>query len=317
MEKNNQQLHVIFGTGPLGMAVMQELVDRGQSVRMVNTRGQAKVPAGVEIVKGDAYSVASVCEATRGAKVVYQCAQPHYHEWPQKFPALQASIIDGTASNGAKLVIAENLYMYGEVDGKIHEGLAYNARTRKGRTRAQMAEAALAAHRAGKLQVTIGRGSDFFGPGVLESTLGERAIYPALEGKIAQLVGRIDMPHTYTFIEDFGTALVILGERDEAPGQTWHVPNDSPTMTQRELMELFFEEIGKPPKMKGMSKLMMMIGGLFITGARETVEMMYEFEKPFIVDSSKFEQTFQASATPIRAAIRRTIAWYRAQTRQQ
>jgi nucleoside-diphosphate-sugar epimerase len=61
-----------------------------------------------------------------------------------------------------------------------------------------------------------------------------------------------------------------------------------------------------------MGKTMMRIGGLFIPGARETVEMMYEFEKPFVVDSSQFERTFGVKATPIAEAIKATVAWYRA-----
>lgn len=312
MATNRSERHTIFGTGPLGMAVMHELLSRGRLVRMVNTRGQANVPAGVEVVKGDAYAPQSVRDVTQGSLVVYQCAQPPYHQWPQKFPALQASILEGTAANGAKLILAENLYMYGEVNGPIHEGLPYNATTRKGRTRAKMAQTALAAHQAGTVQVAIGRGADFFGPWVLESSMGARAIYPALAGKAAELIGQLDQPHTYTFIEDFGKALVILGERDEALGKVWHVPNDRPSITQRELMTLFFAEIGQPPQMSGMSKPMLLLGGLFITAARETLELFYEFEQPFVVDSSKFERAFQVAATPLRAAVRRTVAWYRA-----
>ena len=55
----------------------------------------------------------------------------------------------------------------------------------------------------------------------------------------------------------------------------------------------------------------MSIGGLFIPEAKESVEMMYEFEKPFVIDSNKFEQTFGMQATPIREAIQETVAWYR------
>ncbi len=54
----------------------------------------------------------------------------------------------------------------------------------------------------------------------------------------------------------------------------------------------------------------MQIGGLFIPEAREAVEMLYQFEKPFIVDSSKFEQAFGQQATPLPDAIRQTTAWY-------
>jgi nucleoside-diphosphate-sugar epimerase len=304
------ELHVVFGTGPLGTAVMRELVRRGKRVRMVNRSGRADVTDGVEVVGGDAYRPEVTREVCRAAAVVYQCAQPQYHEWPEKFPPLQDSILEGAAGAGARLVVAENLYMYGEVDGPIHEDLSYAARTRKGKTRAAMAEAVLAAHRSGRVRAAIGRGSDFFGPGALDSAMGDRAFLPALVGKPASLAGNIDLPHTYTFIEDFGKALVILGERDEALGQAWHVPNDE-TLTTRQFMTMAFEEIGQPPKMSSMGKLMMRLGGLFIPAARETVEMMYEFEKPFVVDSTRFERTFGVRATPLRDAIRETVAWYR------
>ena len=113
--------------------------------------------------------------------------------------------------------------------------------------------------------------------------MGDRVFPPALAGKKASLIGNLDMPHSYTYLPDFGKALVVLGERDEALGQAWHVPNDQPEITQREFMNRVFKEIGLPPQMSGMGKTMMRLGGLFIPEAREGVEMMYEFEKPFIV----------------------------------
>jgi nucleoside-diphosphate-sugar epimerase len=141
--------------------------------------------------------------------------------------------------------------------------------------------------------------------------MGERAIVPALQGKKASLIGNLDMPHSYTYLPDFGRALVVLGERDEALGQAWHVPNDRPDITQREFMNRVFKEIGLPPQMSGMGGTMMRLGGLFIPEAREGVEMMYEFEKPFVVDSSRFERAFGVKATPLEESIRATVAWHR------
>jgi len=307
-------LHVIFGSGPLGRSVMQAALEKGYQVRVVNRSGQMQSASqGVELAAGNCLDVDTVRRLTQGAAVAYQCAQPEYHEWPEKFPPLQAAILEGVASSGARLVIGENMYMYGDTNGKpLTEDLPYAAQTRKGKTRLAMSQAALAAHRSGKLRVAIGRASDFFGPHVLDSALGDRAIYPALAGKSASLGGKLDVPHTYTFIEDFGKALVILGERDQALGQAWHVPNDQPAITQRHLMSLFFEEIGQSPKLSTVSKNMMRLAGLFVPGAREMVEMMYEFEKPFIVDSSKFERAFGMQPTPLRTAVKKTVAWYRA-----
>ncbi len=308
------ELHVVFGAGPLGRAVANELVRRGKAVRVVSRSGQmAEAPAGVELVAGDLYNPSVVRDLTRGAAASYQCAQPEYHEWQEKFPPLQAAIIEGLTGTGTKLVIGENTYMYGDTDGKPQtEDLPYAAHTRKGKVRAALAQAAMDAHKAGKVGVAIGRGSDFFGPWALGSSHGDRVFYPALTGKGASFAGNLDLPHTATYIEDFGKALAILGERDEALGQVWHVPSDRPQITQRQFAELVYREAGQPLKVSGMGKTMLRIGGLFIPSAREIVEMMYEFEKPFIVDSSKFERTFGVKATPIEDAIKTTVAWYRA-----
>lgn len=312
-------LHVVFGTGPLGRSIMNELVRRGQPVRMVSRSSQvAAAPQGVELVAGDLYNPAFVRQASAGAAVAYQCAQPHYHEWPTKFLPLQAAIIEGLTGSNTKLVIGENTYMYGDAGGKPQtEDLPYAAHTRKGKVRAALSEAALAAHRAGKVRVVLGRGSDFFGPWALDSSYGDRVFYPALAGKTVSFAGKLDLPHTATYIEDFGKALVILGERDEALGQAWHVPNDQPHISQGEFARLVFTEAGLPPKVSAMGKTMMRLGGLFIPAAREVVEMMYEFEKPFVVDSSKFEQAFGMKATPIQDAIKTTVAWYRTHPRSK
>lgn len=307
-------LHVVLGAGPLGRSVVNELVHRGESVRVVSRSGRmAEAPQGVEVVAGDLYNPAVVRGLTRGAAVAYQCAQPRYHQWVEQFPPLQAAIIEGLTDSGVKLVIGENTYMYGDTGGKpLTEDLPYAAHTRKGKVRAAMSEAALAAHRAGKVQIALGRGSNFFGPWVLGSSHGERVFYPALAGKAAGFSGKLDLPHTVTYIEDFGRALVILGEREEALGRAWHTPNDRPQITQRQFAELVFAATGHPVKVSSMGKLMLTIGGLFIPEARESVEVLYEFEKPFIVDGSKFEQTFGVKATPIAEAVKATVAWYRA-----
>lgn len=305
--------HVVLGTGAIGRAVAEELVRRGGPVRMVNRSGKMdEIPAGVELVASDLYDPAKVREVTRGVKVVYQSAQPPYHQWTEKFPLLQKSIIEGLTGSSAKLVLIENVYMYGDTQGKpMKEDTPYNAHTRKGRVRGEISSAAFAAHKEGRIRVTAARGGNFFGPWGTDSTMGARVFYPLLRGKPAQLIGRTDVPHTHTYVKDFGTALVILGERDEADGKVWHVPNDRPEMTQEELVRLFAEEAGIEPKISSMGKMMMSIGGLFIPEAKETVEMMYEFDRPFIIDSGKFESTFGMKATAIREAIRETVVWYK------
>jgi nucleoside-diphosphate-sugar epimerase len=266
----------------------------------------------VEVKAADLYDQVQIQEMTRGAKVVYQSAQPKYTEWREKFPSLQKSIIDGLTGSGAKLVIVENLYMYGETDGKtMTEELPFNAHTRKGKVRGEMSKAARAAHQAGKVRVAIGRGSDYFGAWGTGSSMGSTVFHRLLQGKAAQIAGSAKMPHTHTYIPDFGRALVILGERNEADGQAWHAPNDMPRITQGEMIRMIADEAGATPKSQAAGRVMMSMLGLFIPELKESVEMLYEFEKPFVVDSSKFERAFGVKATPMREAIKETVAWFK------
>ena len=89
VDSDNNAKQVVFGTGPLGLAVMGALVDEGYTdVTAVNRSGKAEVPAGVKVIAGDAYSAEFTRQVCQDAAVVYMCAQPAYTEWPQKFPPL-------------------------------------------------------------------------------------------------------------------------------------------------------------------------------------------------------------------------------------
>jgi nucleoside-diphosphate-sugar epimerase len=285
---------------------------------MVNRSGKsAAAPQGVEIVAADAYTLSSAIEVTKGAAVIYQCAQPGYTEWVEKFPPLQASILEAAAANGAKLIVGENLYMYSEdAINCLHEELPYTTHTKKGRVRAAMAQAVIDAHKSGKVRTASARAPDFYGMGVLSSLVGERMFYPLLAGKAANMAGDVDVPHSITYIDDFGETLAILGERDEALGQAWHVPNAAP-ISQRQMVELAAKAAGVEPKLSAMGKTKVRIGGIFIPEAREMVEMMYVLEKPYIVDDSKFRRAFPETLklgefpTPLEKGMRVTVGWYR------
>ena len=110
--------HVIFGTGAVGMAVMETLVDRGEQVRMINRTGSAEVPVGVDVFGGDASDPEFAGRAAAGATVVYQALNPAYTKWPELFPALQAGVLAGAEAAGAKLVVMDNVYGYGRAAGR-------------------------------------------------------------------------------------------------------------------------------------------------------------------------------------------------------
>ena len=310
--KEDTLSHVVFGTGAVGLALVEHLASAGEEVIAVNRGGHADVPAGVDVVGGDASDPEFTSEVVRGATVVYQCLNPPYTRWPELFPPLQAAVVRGAAAAGAKLVSFENLYLYGPTGGvPLTEDLPSASTGVKGQVRARMAADLLAAHEAGTIRVVIGRASDYFGPRGLISHMGERVFYPALAGKNAQVMGDPDQPHTFSYLPDVGAGLATLGARDDADGRAWHLPN-ADTLSTRAFIEKVYGAAGTHGKVSAMPRLMVNLVALFNGNVREIKEVLFEFEEPFVVDSSAFESAFDQRATPLEEAIPTTVEWFRA-----
>jgi nucleoside-diphosphate-sugar epimerase len=306
--------HVIFGTGAIGLATVNALRRRGESVRLVNRSGHADVPEDVEVIGGDARDPAFTTAVARGAAVVYQTLNPPYPEWTAQFPALQAGVLAAAEATGARLVSMENVYMYGRPAGRpLTEDRAHAAHTKKGQLRGRMARELLAAHHAGRVPVAIGRASDYYGPrGGAQSNLGDRVFPAALAGKTATVLGDPDQPHTYSYIPDIGEGLAVLGEHPDAPGEVWHLPNDPDTHTTRQLVDIIYRHAGHPRgKLRAIPGLLLNALGLVNPTIRELVEMQYQFEEPFIVVSSKIATKLGAHATPTDQAVADTLDAYR------
>lgn len=305
-----RDLHVVLGTGPLGLAVARHLEARGDRVRAVNGSGRADVPETVEVMAANVSEAEGTKRACDGAGVIYHCANPPYTKWPELHPPLMAAIIEGAATAGAKLVFGDNLYAYGPVDGPVTEDLPQRARGPNGRVRAEIADELLRAHEDGRIRAAIGRGSDFFGPHAHLSTVGDRVFARAIAGEPAQVLGDPDVPHTVTYIEDFARALVTLGEREEALGQVWHVPNPE-TVTMRRFVQMVFDAVGRPPRLRAAPRLWIALAALFNPTLRAVREQLYQSERPWVVDSSRFERTFGWGATLLPDTVATTVAWFR------
>lgn len=303
----------IFGAGQVGMTLMEQLVQKGVAVTLVNRRGQVNepLPAGATVVAGDLTDPATVARLAQYADVVFATAQPAYTRWPEEWPHLMQSLIDGVAQTQARMVFVDNLYMYGPTAGRpLHEELPYAATGRKGKTRAAIAAALLAAHQAGALRAVIGRSSDFYGPRAVDTAVfGDRFFAAIAAGKPADLFGNPDLAHTYTYIPDFARSLITLSEHEQAYGRAWHVPNHE-TMSTRALLHHFEKALGRPIKSRVVSPLMLTLAGLFVPIVREMKEMAYEFEESYVVDDSRFRAAFGAQTTPTAEAVAATLAWH-------
>lgn len=311
----SQNFHLIFGSGPVGLAIMDELLKRKIPVKLASKSGKIVISTGVEVLKVDAADSAAVRRTVENAAVVYNCTNVPYNHWLDLLPKIHRGIIKGVTGTTAKLVVMENLYMYGATHGKtMTEDLPHNPTSRKGEVRARMSEELFNAHAQGKIRAVSGRASDFFGPRVLQSALGERIFCPALRGKAAQVLGNPDLLHSYTYVPDIGKALVVLGERDEALGKAWHLPNPE-TVSTRQIVEMIYKKLNYPPKIQAASKGLIRMIGIFNPIVRELAEMMYEFEEPFLVDDSKFRKFFGVQATSLDQSISKTLEWFKSHPR--
>jgi nucleoside-diphosphate-sugar epimerase len=308
----SNNLHVVFGSGPVGSWIARTLVREGKDVRVVNRSGARGefVPGDVEVRAADASNVAAATKAAEGAAVVYQALNPAYHLWHELFPALQAGALAAAKATGARYVSIENLYLYDSSAGPITEKTRIAPVSRKGALRARMAEEVIAAHKRGDVEAAILRSSDYYGPGVTASSLGDRVFPPILAGKKGEALAGLDIPHSYAYIEDVARAAVVLGARDEALGRAWIAPH-APAPTQRQVLDTVFGLAGHEPRYTVVAPWLMRAFGLFNKGAGEMVEMMYEFTEPFTVDSSAIEAAFDLTPTPLAEGLERTLDWYR------
>ena len=281
-------LHVVFGTGQVGLALADRLA-------------------------ANATDLDAASDAAKGASVIYQCLNAPYTQWPELFPPLQRGVLTAAERAGALLVTLENIYAYGPAGGKpMTEDLPLAATTSKGLARAAMTAELLAAAAAGRVRVAIGRASDFFGAGATQSSLGERVFGNAVAGKRADFIGNPNLLHTYSYVPDIAAGLTTLGTDERAAGQVWHLPGPE-TVTTRAVLDLVAGQLGHQVGVRNLPPLVVRALGLVSPLMRSLAEMAYEFEEPFVLDTTKFESAFGTATTPLATAITDTVAWYRTQ----
>jgi nucleoside-diphosphate-sugar epimerase len=276
-------------------------------------RAVSRNAEGRHALRADVTTVEGATAACEGAAVVYQCAQPAYDRWTTEFAGFTRTVLTGVEAAGARLVMADNLYMYGPVDRPMTEDLPNAAAYPKGRTRAEIAELLMTAHRQGRVRASMGRASDYYGPGGRNSMLGTTLFGAAVAGKTARWVGDLDQPHTVSYLPDIAAGLVTLGEHPEADGRAWHLPV-APPVTGREFLKQVWDAAGGTPRSAGLGPGMQRLVGLFSPVVRELGETSYQRDRPWIVDDSAFRAAFgPCQVTPRPEAIKTTVEWFRAQ----
>ncbi|MEH6375398.1 NAD-dependent epimerase/dehydratase family protein [Streptomyces sp. KLMMK] len=304
-------LYVVVGFGPAGAATARLLAERGHAVRVVTKSGRSPEP-GIEHVALDAADGGRLAEAARGASAIFSCAAPPYHRWASDWPPLASSLCAAAEATGAVLVMLGNLYGYGPVAGPLTEQLPLAATGPKGKARAAVWEQARKLHEQGRIKAVEVRASDFFGPGVTDGGhLAARVVPGLLRGKPVSVLGDPDAPHSWTYLPDVARALAEVAGEERAWGRAWHAPTEPPLSTREMTTRLAAEAGSGPAAVRRLSPAVLGVASLFSPLLRELKEIRYQFDRPFVTDSSAYEAAFTVRATPVEEQVKATVEWWR------
>jgi nucleoside-diphosphate-sugar epimerase len=195
----------------------------------------------------------------------------------------------------------------------INEDSPVDPPSRKGRMVQMLHESLERAGRERGLAWVSVRASDFYGPGArLQSVFGTvRFLDPLFSGRRPGVIGNPELPHTYTYVGDFGRTLAVAALRPDAHGAAWIAPNDR-TVTTRKMAEMFFTAADRSPGLSRIPRLAIALAGLFNPAIREVLEVLHQKEEPYVVDGSRFSSRFGLEPTRLEEGVDRTLQWYRA-----
>ncbi len=304
-------MQTILGAGgAIGIELAKALPEYTDRIRLVS-RNPKKVNDNDELVQANLLDYKSVEDAVAGSEVVYLTAGLSYSTkvWQEQWPQLMDNVIKACCSRQAKLVFFDNIYMYdGSNLNPITEELPIDPPSKKGAIRAEIVNKIWRATKSNSCDALIARSADFYGPGIAgNSVLTEVVFKPLSKKQTATWFINDRFKHSFTFTPDAGKATALLGNTSEAYGRVWHLPTAGNPPTGKEWVEMIAQEFGVKPKHRVISRTFMKMMGWFVPVMKESVEMMYQYDKDYVFDSSKFENHFDLKPTSYADGIKEVV----------
>jgi nucleoside-diphosphate-sugar epimerase len=285
----------IFGAaGPIGRSIVQALRTRNADYRVVGRHRQRLLKEfggdpRAEIVTWNPDDPESVCLAARDVETLIYLVGVPYNHFELHPEVIRKTLAGAIAERVKRFVLIGTVYPYGQpITPQVNETHPRNPSTFKGRMRKAQEDILLQAHTEGKIQGTILRLPDFYGPRV-EASFLHSLFQAAVTGGTANLMGPIDRPHEFLFVPDAGPVVLDLAAKQEAYGHWWNLAGAG-SITQREIAREAFRLAGRPPKLLVAGKTMLRMLGIFNPIMRELVEMHYLMTTPVLMDDSALVQ---------------------------
>ncbi len=311
--QTDEQLHLVLGgSGAIGNAVIRELDRHNIAVRALE---RTKTVDGVETINADLLDLAEAKKAIKGFSHVHLCiGLPYSSEvWLSDWPRIMRNIIEICSQENVRLIFFDNVYMYGPppLPLPFDEASPQNPTSKKGKARKETADMLLEAIASGKLEALIARSADFYGPGAVHSQFYMTFLQRMLESNAPRAISSPGIKHTYAYTVDNARAMVRLALDDSAYGEVWHLPVGEP-ITMEEIAELFNKELGTDYKVRFIPSVFQALLSLFIPELKEAREMLFQFNKPYIMSFEKFRRKYpDIKVTPYEKGIKEMVRSFR------
>jgi nucleoside-diphosphate-sugar epimerase len=303
--------YVIVGAGAVGLSIADEVARRGNEVTIVS-RGapQAGLPTGTVFMRQEVTGAGDLAPACEGAAFLVLAAGEGPDRTSEATGRLAESIIGAARACGASLVAIDSMGAYGDNLGiPMSEATPERPTCPDETRRGAIARQILEAHKSG-IKALVARCCTLYGPRVTGSPLGESVFAPVATGKPARMIGRLDMPHAFTYVKDLARAVATLCENDEAWGKFWHVPCPQP-ITQQQVLDILRDLTSRPVSAELVGSRLLGLKSAFNPALKQYADLMYRFEKPYVVNHSRFSTSFGERTTFHPQALFETLEWYR------
>jgi nucleoside-diphosphate-sugar epimerase len=297
---------ILGASGTIGRLLAGELLNYTDKIRLVS-RNPKKINENDELIAADLFQPGAIDRAVEGSEIVYLVVGLEYKlkVWEEKWPLLIKGTIDACVKHNARLVFFDNVYMYDKdyISGMTEE-TPVNPPSKKGKVRKQVNDMLFQAARDRNLQMLIARSADFYGPGNENSFLTQMVLKNIAVGKKAMWFAGPDFKHSFTYTPDAAKATALLGNTPDAYGEVWHLPTDERKISGHMMITMVASEMGKEAGITIVPKWMLYILGIFVPVMREMPEMMYQYDRDYFFDSSRFTKRFGIKATPYEEGVK-------------
>ncbi len=306
--RNNQ---IILGAGgSIGNALAKELKSYTENITLFS-RNPKKVNEDDNLISGDLLDMSQTENALKNMDIAYLVVGLPYKTkiWERDFLKIVENVIKGCKIHKVPLVFLDNVYMYDpEYFEDLHEDAPFKIVSKKGAVRTAIANLINNEIKNNEINIIVARSADFYGKEVKNSMFNLQVIKRILEGKKANWFLDANKKHSLTLVSDAAKAIALLGNRNTAYNQVWHLPTPK-AYSANELLQKISAITGKPAEIQVASRFMISIMSWFIPAVKESKELLYQYDRNYEFKSVKFEKAFKMKPTPIDEGLKQILKY--------